>query len=175
MRRRGGAAVIAVAGVLVLVAALVAFQPWKLWVDDKASDADVVAVSEPARPRAAEPSAAQERKVTEKVFEGRHWRSYSHGETSGKVKLYQQPDGSHVLRLEDLSTSNGPDLKVVLSDKPYDQVAELGPDYLTLATLKGNIGDSNYTVTAGTDLTKYKSAVIWCKRFDAVFAAISLA
>lgn len=171
MSRKGWAAIIAAAGALVLVAALAAFQPWKLWVDDKAHDADVVAVTAPANPgEAAQPG----QKGPEKIFEGQDWKAYSHGETTGVVKVYKQPDGSHVLRLENLKTSNGPDVKVVLSQKPYDQVPELGSDYLTLATLKGNIGDSNYTVPAGTDLTKYKSAVIWCKRFDAVFAAVSI-
>ena len=171
MSRKGWAAVIVAAGALVLVAALAAFQPWKLWVDDKATDADVVAVTAPAQPGEA-PAA---KKGPEKIFEGQEWKAYSHGETTGVVKIYKQPDGSHVLRLENLKTSNGPDGKVVLSEKAYNQVPELGSDYLTLATLKGNIGDSNYTVPAGTDLTRYKSAVIWCKRFDAVFAAVSLA
>jgi hypothetical protein len=170
MSRKGWAAIIAVAGAFVLVAALVAFQPWKLWVDDKANDADVVAVSAPAK----QDEAQQGQAGPEKIFEGQDWNSYSHGETSGVVKVYKQPDGSHVVRLENLKTSNGPDVKVVLSEKSYDQVANLGADYLTLATLKGNIGDSNYTVPPGTDLTKYKSAVIWCKRFDAVFAAVSI-
>ena len=172
MSRKGWAAVIAVAGAFVLVAALVAFQPWKLWVDDKASDADVVAVSAPAKQ--GEGEAQQGQTGPAKIYEGQDWNSYSHGETSGVVKVYKQTDGSHVVRLENLKTSNGPDVKVVLSEKPYDQVANLGSDYLTLATLKGNIGDSNYTVPAGTDLTKYKSAVIWCKRFDAVFAAAAI-
>jgi hypothetical protein len=170
MSRKGWAAIIAVAGAFVLVAGLMAFQPWKLWVDDKANDADVVAVSAPAE----QGEAQQGQAGPEKIFEGQTWNSYSHGETSGVVKVYKQPDGSYTVRLENLKTSNGPDVKVVLSEKPYDQVGSLGSDYLTLATLKGNIGDSNYTVPAGTDLTKYKSAVIWCKRFDAVFAAVPI-
>src|SRR4051812_10300201 len=112
------AAVIVAAGAIVLVAALAAFQPWKLWVDDKANDADVGAVSGPATPGAAQ----QSKSGPEKIFEGRDWKTYSHGETTGVVKVYKQADGSHVLRLENLKTSNGPDVKVVLSKKPYDQV-----------------------------------------------------
>jgi hypothetical protein len=76
-----------------------------------------------------------------------------------------------VLRLEGLHTSNGPDVKVVLSARPHDAQESLAPGYLTLGTLKGNEGSSNYTIPGGTDLSGYKSVVIWCKRFDAVFAA----
>lgn len=173
MNRKAIAAAIAAVGALVLVVGLAAFQPWKLWVDDKASDADLVVATAPASP-GGDPNAAQQQQGAQKLFEDSRWRSYSHGETTGTVKVYKQPDGSNVVRLEDLKTSNGPDVKVVLSEKPYDQVGSLGSDYLTLDTLKGNSGSSNYAVPPGTDLSKYRSAVIWCKRFDAVFAAVAI-
>ncbi|MGW3944363.1 DM13 domain-containing protein, partial [Streptomyces phaeochromogenes] len=38
--------------------------------------------------------------------------------TSGTVKLVRLTDGSHVVRLESLDTSNGPDLRVWLTDAP---------------------------------------------------------
>ncbi|GAA2737186.1 DM13 domain-containing protein [Actinocorallia aurantiaca] len=167
MTRRGWAAVVAAAGVLALVAALAAFQPWKLWVDQSVQEADLPAASGPAAPDRREGG-------PEKVFEGSAWRSYSHGETTGKVKVYRRPDGSHAVRLEDLSTSNGPDVKVVLSPKPFDGVGDLGADHLSLGALKGNRGSSNYEIPAGTDLSRYRSAVIWCERFDAVFAASAI-
>ncbi|MEO3788084.1 DM13 domain-containing protein [Actinocorallia sp. B10E7] len=167
MARKRWAAVVAVVGVLGLAAALAAFQPWKLWVDQQAQEADLSVAPGPALP-------GQRESGPEKVFEGSVWRSYSHGETTGKVKVYRLPDGSYTVRLEDLSTSNGPDVKVVLSPKPFDQVGELGSDRLTLAALKGNEGSSNYEVPAGTDLSRYRSAVIWCERFDAVFAASAI-
>ncbi|GAA3206542.1 DM13 domain-containing protein [Actinocorallia longicatena] len=172
MSRKGWAALVAAVGAVVLVAAMAAFQPWKLWVDDRANDADVAVA--PAVPGQPQDDGKQAPQGPEKVYEGGKWRSYSHGETTGTVKLYKQPDGSHLLRLEDLRTSNGPDVKVVLAEQSFDQVGQLPPGYLTLATLKGNTGSSNYAIPAGTDITKYKSAVIWCKRFDAVFAAVSI-
>lgn len=175
MGRKGWAAVTAVVAALALAVGMAAFQPWKLWVDATAKDADLAVPAAPAAPAAPGTASPAPAPRPEKLYEGDVWRSYSHGTTTGRVKLYRQPDGSHVLRLEDLSTSNGPDVKVVLSERPYDEVGTLGGDYLTLATLKGNTGDSNYTVPAGTDLAKYRSAVIWCKRFDAVFAAAALA
>lgn len=88
--------------------------------------------------------------------------------TSGRALLVLLPDGSHVLRFEDLETDNGPDLRVILSP------AEPGAgDYATgsveLGTLKGNIGDQNYEIPADVDLSAFHSVVIWCERFSSPF------
>jgi hypothetical protein len=40
--------------------------------------------------------------------------------------------------------------------------------------LKGNLGNQNYTVPAGTDLSEFRSAVLWCKRFSVSFGAADL-
>ncbi|MFG2005841.1 DM13 domain-containing protein [Spirillospora sp. NPDC048911] len=181
-----GAGVLALG--LVTVLALAAFQPWKLWVDQTASEAapptaaaapgapgaSGAAASGPGTPAsgtsasgAPQGAAAQ----TREVFSTSTWQSVSHGKTTGKVKVYKHPDGSYALRLENLDTSNGPDLKVVLSKGGHETQQNLSPDYRSLGTLKGNKGSSNYAVAAGVDLSQYKSVVIWCKRFDAVFAA----
>ena len=37
---------------------------------------------------------------------------------SGQATIYRGPDGSHVLRLEDLNVTNGPDLHVILTPHP---------------------------------------------------------
>ena len=46
------------------------------------------------------------------------WISIGHPGT-GTVLVYRQPDGSHVVRFEDLDVSNGPDLLVILSAAPW--------------------------------------------------------
>jgi cytoskeletal protein RodZ len=86
--------------------------------------------------------------------------------TSGTVRLIPQADGSRVLRIEDLNTENGPDVKVVLSPDP-DGYAE---GAVSLGTLKGNKGSQNYAVSADLDLSSVRSVVIWCKRFRVDFA-----
>jgi hypothetical protein len=93
---------------------------------------------------------------------------------SGKALLYRLADGSSLLRLEDFEVINGPDLHVILAidDRPYNHDT-LG-DYLDLGELKGNIGDQNYSITAGTDLDPYGSAVIYCVPFRAIFAIAPL-
>lgn len=83
----------------------------------------------------------------------------------GTATVYELEDGSLVLRLTDFEVTNGPDLRVTLFD---------GSEYLDLGALKGNIGDQNYQIPAGTDLADYSSVVIWCRAFDVVFATASL-
>ena len=61
---------------------------------------------------------------------------------SGQATIYRGPDGTYLLRLEDLEVTNGPALHVYLSrhenpDRPQ-QVKE--PGYVDLGDLKGNRG-----------------------------------
>ena len=89
-------------------------------------------------------------------------------------------DGSHRLELVGLDTSNGPDLRVWLSDQPVRpgvagwRVFDDG-DWVELGRLKGNKGDQAYAVPAGTDLDRLTSVAIWCKRFSVSFGAATLA
>jgi hypothetical protein len=46
--------------------------------------------------------------------------------------------------------------------------------FIDLGALKGNRGSQNYAIPAGTDLSAFKSAVIWCRRFAAGFAVAPL-
>lgn len=101
--------------------------------------------------------------------------SRSHG-TSGTATVLAAGD-QRVLRFEGLNTDNGPDLRVYLvagvtATSPEGQ---LDDDFVDLGRLKGNIGDQNYDIPAGTDLAKYKTVVIWCKRFSTAFGAADLA
>ena len=52
--------------------------------------------------------------------------------------------------------------------------AALGDGALDLGPLKGNVGNQNYVVPAGTDLSRYRSVVIWCRRFAVPFGAAPL-
>jgi hypothetical protein len=93
---------------------------------------------------------------------------------SGKATVYQLPDGSHVLRLEEFSVTNGPDLRVLLASHPAPtDRAELG-DYLELGSLKGNMGNQNYEIPASAELSQFKSVVIYCKPFHVVFSTATL-
>ena len=89
---------------------------------------------------------------------------------SGSVALYQQGD-QFVVRFEDFSVTNGPDLHVILSKHPSPSTqAEVGEDYVDLGQLKGNLGNQNYTVPAGIDASEFQSVVIYCMPFHVVFS-----
>jgi hypothetical protein len=74
----------------------------------------------------------------------------------------------NLLRLEDFSSTNGPDLYVYLAT---DSSAS---DYVSLGRLKANIGNQNYDIPAGFDLTKYDTVLIWCKQFSVLFGSAEL-
>jgi hypothetical protein len=94
---------------------------------------------------------------------------------SGKATIYRLEDGKPLLRLEDFSTTNGPDLFVVLSNSANpDQDGLKNGVYLQLEALKGNLGNQNYELPADVDLSQYKSVVIWCRTFNIVFGYAAL-
>ncbi len=93
---------------------------------------------------------------------------------AGVATIYQLDD-EQVLRFEDFDVTNGPDLHVILSKHPNPSNRdELGTDYLHLEALKGNQGNQNYEISAGTDLSEYQSVVIYCMPFHVVFATATL-
>ena len=160
---------VAVAGVVFVV---VWFQPQKLFIEETVNEAipssrpsvDNVVGSDRDGDAGEQPSV---------LAEGR-FQSLEHS-TSGVAKLLELGDGKTFLRLEDLDTSNGPDLRVYLSEIPAsDDWYAYGERYLDLGALKGNRGDQNYEVPNGTDLSRYRSAVIWCRRFTVGFGVAAL-
>lgn len=93
---------------------------------------------------------------------------------SGSATIFQQGD-QRVLRFEDFSATNGPDLHVILAKNPAPTShADLGPDYIDLGQLKGNIGNQNYEIPADLDISAYQSVVIYCMPFHVVFATATL-
>ena len=95
---------------------------------------------------------------------------------SGTATIYRTPDGSEIVRLEDLNVTNGPALHVVLSTHPNpersEQVKQEG--YVDLGDLKGNRGNQNYPIPAGVDTSIHKSVVIYCYPFAVVFSVATL-
>ena len=95
----------------------------------------------------------------------------------GAATLVRLPDGQTVLRLEDdFRVTNGPDLYVYLSGSAAPRTsAELHAtgDY-EVAQLKGNVGGQNYVLPDDLDLTKFRSVVIYCRRFTTVFSTAEL-
>ena len=95
---------------------------------------------------------------------------------SGVAKLFRAPDGTHLLRVEDFSVTNGPDLRVILSPVANPQGAGdvTAPGYVELGKLKGNVGNQNYPIPPGVDVAAQGSVVIYCKPFRVVFSVATL-
>ncbi|MBI5947574.1 MAG: DM13 domain-containing protein [Chloroflexi bacterium] len=88
----------------------------------------------------------------------------------GTALLIETAPGTFVLRVEEFSVRNGPDLYVYLS--PSAKGFEEGA--LNLGKLKATDGAFNYEIPAGTDVSKFRSAIVWCKQFSALFAVAPL-
>jgi hypothetical protein len=93
---------------------------------------------------------------------------------SGSATIYQQGD-QRVLRFEQFSVTNGPDLHVILTkhSSPASR-GEVGEDYIDLGSLKGNMGNQNYEIPDDVVLSDYQSVVIYCVPFHVVFATATL-
>lgn len=157
--------------VAVVVFVIVWFQPQKLVLDETVNEALPSAEStEPNDDR----NGGTSPRVRPQIFVSGRFQSLEHG-TSGKAEVIALPDGRRFLRFEGLETSNGPDLRVYLSEVPAsDDSYAYGDRYLDLGALKANRGDQNYEIPADVVLAKYRSAVIWCRRFSVGFGVAPL-
>jgi hypothetical protein len=162
-----GAVVVAVAAFV-----LVWFQPQKLFIDETADEAlpTVAATADEAEEVDQAPSTSS---GPVEVARG-DFVSLDHG-TEGTVRVLDVGGGRQVVRLENLDTSNGPDLFVYLTANPSDgREGAFDDDYVDLGRLTANQGNQNYNVPAGTDLRQRPTVVIWCDRFDSAFGAADL-
>ncbi|WP_433796827.1 DM13 domain-containing protein [Actinoplanes sp. CA-252034] len=164
------------------------FQPWRLFTDTVVSDS-LTRVPSPAPAGSAaastQPSASTQSSAAAPappagpvvIAEG-SFVTHEH-DTSGTARVVRNPDGSHQLELAGLDTSDGPDLRVWLSDQPVRsgvagwRVFDDGA-YAELGRLKGNHGDQVYRLAADVDPASFRSVSIWCARFAVSFGAASL-
>ncbi len=160
------------------------FQPWRLFTDTTVNDAlsapaPVAAASAdppgsaPAPGSAQPPAAVGPRVVLRGTF-----ITHEH-DTSGEVRVVERADGGRQLEIVNLDTSDGPDLRVWLSDQPVRagtagwRVFDDGR-FVELGRLKGNKGNQVYDIPRDTDLSSLRSVSIWCRRFAVSFGAAAL-
>ena len=190
--------VISLVSVPFVVAAGTYFQPWKLFTDTRVEEALPKPTETTVAPRDANPGEADEKiaeteeplsssksatdstevvESPEVLAEGK-FITHEH-DTTGSVKILKYSDGTRILRIENLKTSNGPKLEVWLTDAPVIEgldgwrVFDDGK-FLNLGALKGNIGSQNYSISSETNLDDYSSISIWCERFSVSFGAAAL-
>ncbi|MEV4656647.1 DM13 domain-containing protein [Micromonospora sp. NPDC049301] len=168
----------------VVVAILVVywFQPWKLFTDTYVDEAlpPVATTSATPTPASTTPSQAASAAVPagNEILAAGEFVAHEH-KTTGSAAVVRLADGRHQLVIRDLNTSNGPDLRVWLTDQPVTRgtagwrVFDDG-EWVELARLKGNRGDQVYELPASVDPRDFRSVSIWCKRFAVSFGAADL-
>ncbi len=139
-------AIVASAAVIV---GLWAFEPWRLFTSSEVNEAA--------------PSSSR-------VLDSAEFEDAEH-DTNGRVEILELADGRRFVRLEELASSDGPDLQVWITDQPsggewgsYDDGR-----YVKLGELKATHGNQNYEIPEDADLDGLKSVVIWCDRFNVAF------
>jgi hypothetical protein len=149
-----------VVAIIVLLGLWYAFRPEKLFINKQVNEA----------------APAQTQGAATPVYTGR-FVGEAH-KTSGRATIFRQGDGTRFLRLTDFSTSNGPQLHVLLVDgqnpdssKDFSLTAVKNVD---LGDLKGNQGDQSYSFPGNVDLQKFNTVTIYCERFHANFGSAAL-
>ena len=178
----GGGVLVALA-----IAAALVFQPWLLFIDVRVddeiptvADATAPASSAPAAPTAdagATPPPPPEPAGPVDLATGT-LISHEH-ETTGTVRVIELPDGSRQLAIENLDTTNGPDVHVWLSAGPVVEgfdgwFTAGGHPYIDLGMIKGNQGNQVYDIPADVDLAAYPTVDLWCVQFAVSFGAAAL-
>jgi len=149
------------------------FTPWKLFTDKQVNDS-VPAVAVPDSTGEDAPADTANRLLAEGTLVDQEHA------TSGSVQIIELDDGRRQLILRELRTSDGPDLRVWLTDQRVVEDAagwRIFDDgkYTEVGRLKGNQGNQVYDLPPDLDITEYHSVTIWCKRFAISFGAASLA
>lgn len=81
---------------------------------------------------------------------------------TGNVRIVETPE-EKIIRFEDYSGTNGPDLKIYLSkDLEAKEFIDLGPS-------RANKGNINYSVPVDVDISQYQYVLTWCEAFGVLF------
>ena len=88
------------------------------------------------------------------------------GSASGQASFVQLPNQQVKVTIKGLDVTPGPTLHVFLAKNDGKNVSA----HKDLGSLRGNKGDLQYTIPAGTDTRQYKTVVIWCKFLGVPFA-----
>lgn len=187
MKSKSKKATVIVAVVLsgfVLVLAGLYFQPWQLFNNTQVDEAypglidSTVSANESSPDPNQDATAKPEVTAFPLVLAQGNFISHEHP-TMGTVTIFENSDGSRTLRIENLDTTNGPQLEVWLTDAPVIEgvdgwsVFDDG-NYVNLGALKGNMGSQNYVIPADVNLGDFSSVSIWCARFTVSFGAAEL-
>lgn len=95
---------------------------------------------------------------------------------TGNAAVVSMPGGSFEVQLSEFEVTNGPALEVWLSAHPDPGTSSdvSANQWISLGQLKGNVGNQAYSVPPDTDISIFKSVVIWCEQFGVLFSPAAL-
>lgn len=97
---------------------------------------------------------------------------------AGEVTIYQQADGSKLIRFEEFRAARAPGLLIALSTNPELETIEtletIGLNRIELGVLKGNVGSQNYFLPAEVSLDAFTSIVIYSRALNLIFSVAPL-
>jgi hypothetical protein len=96
----------------------------------------------------------------------------------GSVSLYRSANGDLLLRFDEFSVTNGPDLAVYLSGmaapKTKEDLGGGGVPEFKVGPLKGSRGNQQYAIPRELTITRYKSVVIYSESLATVYSSAPL-
>ncbi len=95
------------------------------------------------------------------------FKGYGSENVSGTAQIFLT-NTQYTLKLENFSTTNGPDLKVYLSK------AASPTDFISLGDLKSTNGNQVYDIKGTPDFSQYRFVLIHCERFNHLFGSAEL-
>lgn len=93
----------------------------------------------------------------------------------GNILIYQMPDTSIYLRLEDFRTTRAPDLRLVLTRNPdpYDSMG-VRVDYIDLGVLPYTVGNQTFVIPQGIDFRQYPTLALYSPALNTVISSATL-
>ena len=91
----------------------------------------------------------------------------------GTARIYEMPNGTRMIRLEDFFVSINSDLELRLSESPDPKSTDdaVKSPWKLVSELKATVGNMNYEVPGDIDVSRYKSIGIWCEITRNAYAA----
>jgi hypothetical protein len=136
---------------------------------------------QPPNPAPADQQANPNRSGQIAVREGEFVTITPNRSAQGKVTLYELPDGTRYLWLEDFSVIPGRGLRLFMSSLTAEQFTELREDDqpgdftlslddLLLDPLRYDVGNQAYEVPREADLNRYNSVLIYSTELDLLYS-----
>ena len=133
-----------------------------------ATEAGADATAEPSEPTPATKASQSDEPMARLAAVGTWSGADDFHFAEGEALIIETEPGTFILRVENFSVRNGPDLFVYLSPGEDDDGA------LNLGELRATDGAFNYEIPDGVDVTQFRNAIVWCKQFSVLFGSAPL-